>query len=234
MRKQVSRFREEFGEFLERKRKALDLPQVTFAGRLKVSFSYYSRLRGGTVPPKERIEEMARNLGDDVQEWLVAAGYEGIHYETAKDDIPKIEDTSGAYVPRPSTEKLPIMGILKGGALEMAAQVREDEYFSCLPEHAAGSDYVVRIEGESLYPLVLPGDFVAVRRTSAAEVGELVVAEVGDSTMLKRYGGIKEGKIHLEPINPDYPIIKADGNVKIVGVVTWIHRTANVVRGFGR
>jgi len=197
------------------------------AGRLEISPSYLSQIEHGLVPERAVLERLAAAAGENADEWVQAAGY-----ETTPDDPPLIREASESYQARPSDAQLPLAGILKGGSM-IHAEEEPGEVFPCLQEHAAQADYVVRIEGDSLYPLVLPGDYVAVRKTSSASPGDIVVARLGDETLVKRYVGRQSGKIMLESVNPVYPPIDA-GEAEIIGVVVWQHRPKATFRSFGR
>jgi len=198
----------------------------SFAARAGISVGYLGRLQRGLVPRREKIVEIATALGEDPAEWLEAAGYaedeEGGGQELP---VPLPREAESGYVPRPSDSKLPVLGTLHGGLV-------------CMPEeeeHAKVADGVVRIVGDSLHPLILEGDYVAIKKTPTAQPGQIVVARVGDDgdVVMKRYVGRRKGKVILESVNPMYPPIQAD-KIEILGVVVWQHRTGDTLRKFGR
>lgn len=231
-----SRYNPLFGIWLEERRGST--PQVEYAGALGISPAYYALVKKGHIPSRDKIIEMAFNLGEDPVVWLEHSGYSAEDVTQAPQPAPpeRIIEASVPYVPRPSTTRLPMVGVLRGGTVVMAEPKDEGEFFPCLPEHAEIADYVVRVEGDSLFPLILEGDLVAVRRTATAEIGQIAVAQVGDSTYMKRYGGLtRDGKLILESINPMYPPIHASpADSQIIGIITWSHRTEETMRKFGK
>jgi SOS-response transcriptional repressor LexA len=170
---------------------------------------------------------MAEAIGDSPADWLRAAGYEE---EPRPEPQPpaeafQIEGTAGAYVPRPSDAYLPVLGTLKGGVVVEVEEDNGAEVFPCLAEHASQADYVVRITGDSMWPSLIEGDFIAVKKTSTANVGELVVAKIDDSTYVKKLAKLSRSKMTLASINPLYAPIETDKG-HIVGKVVWLHRSA--------
>ncbi len=224
-----------FGELLRRLRHRERMSQEEFAARLGVSASQYGRYeRGAQLPPVQTLEAMADALGVDSSEWLEVAGYEP-EEATEELPVPLPREAESGYVPRPSDSKLPVLGTLHGGLVCMPEEEPPSEYFPCLEEHAKVADGVVRIVGDSLHPLILEGDYVAIKKTPTAQPGQIVVARVGDDgdVVMKRYVGRRKGKVILESVNPMYPPIQAD-KIEILAVVVWQHRTGDTLRKFGR
>ena len=56
---------------------------------------------------------------------------------------------------------------------------------------------------------ILDGDLLAVKKTSQAQNGQIVVARIGDEVTVKRYKKVGE-RIELLPENPDFTIIKVE------------------------
>jgi repressor LexA len=83
----------------------------------------------------------------------------------------------------------------------------------------------LRVQGESMIAAgILPGDIVVVRRQSAADSGDIVVALVGDEATVKRLR-IGKNRIELHPENPDFdPIIPDAAELMIIGKVIEIRR----------
>jgi len=194
------------------------MTQVEYASRMGISESRLSQIERGAVPPEPRLLEMIRKLGDDLAEWLEAAGY-GPPEEKAPE---REREISGGRPILPSDASLPVKGTLRGGAVTDAAEENSD-YFPALEEHAARADYVVRIEGHSMSPVLIPGDFAAVRKASTAQGGDLVVAKQGDDRYVKWYIGRRGGVVRLESENPAYEPTEAS-DIEIMGVVVWCHR----------
>ena len=174
--------------------------------------------RGYVIPPAETVEVMAIAYGGDVEEWLEVAGYE-LPQEKAPEGV---REVSGSRPVLPSDASLPVAGALRGGAMTDVAE-ETGEYFPALEEHAALADYVVRVEGHSMSPLLMPGDFAAVRKVSTARPGDLVIARREEETYVKWYMGRSGGLIRLESENPAYEPTEAS-DIEIIGVVVWSHR----------
>ncbi|NIM04528.1 MAG: helix-turn-helix domain-containing protein [Armatimonadetes bacterium] len=224
-------FSPEFGSWLRERRGSKR--QIEYAALLRISPSYLSQMEAGLVPGREVLTQMAQAAGEEPRLWLVAAGHE------RKSDMPsdshaRVAETPGTYAAGPSTAGLPIKGILRGGSICEPAEGKSGEVFACLTEHAVSADYVVRVEDDSLYPLMLDGDHVAVRKVRAVQPGQIVVAQAGDKKVMKRYGGRKSGQLILQEINPTYPAPSHAPGIKILGIAVWVHREQETLRRFGR
>ena len=174
----------------------------------------------------EQLDRLAQALGERPSVWRQAAGYE-------EDPAPQRlgetgREVSGEYVPRPSDTRLPVAGVLRAGEATMAAE-EHGEYFPCLAEHAALADYVVRIEGWSMTPKLEPGDFVAVRKGAAPVPGDIVVAQRGDETVVKRFVRHTREGVLLRSDNPEYGDLQGR-DIEILGVVVWKHSTQESLR----
>jgi len=88
--------------------------------------------------------------------------------------------------------------------------------------------FLLRVKGDSLKDAyIFSGDVVIVKPDSDVVNGQIVVAIVEDSAVVKRYYR-KSGSIELHSENPEYkPIIieASDSKFKIVGSVVGIYRT---------
>ncbi|MDZ7814827.1 MAG: helix-turn-helix domain-containing protein [Planctomycetota bacterium] len=70
------------------------------------------------------------------------------------------------------------------------------------PRGAARDLIVLEIEGVSMEPYLLEGDMVFCDPETEASVGDLVVAQFEDGSMVcKRYEGAVDGKLHLHSVN---------------------------------
>jgi repressor LexA len=103
------------------------------------------------------------------------------------------------------TRDLPILGKIAAGTPIEAIQQERDRM--PVPESllGAGEHFVLEIQGDSMINAgILDGDFVVIRRSSAANSGEIVVALVnGEEATLKRLRK-KGASIALEAANPAY------------------------------
>jgi HTH-type transcriptional regulator, competence development regulator len=65
-----------FGRRIKRKRRELGVTQRELAGRLKIDFTYLSKLENdrGEPPGEKTVRNLAAELGDDAEELLALAG----------------------------------------------------------------------------------------------------------------------------------------------------------------
>jgi repressor LexA len=87
-----------------------------------------------------------------------------------------------------------------------------------------GDTFALEVEGESMRDEgILDGDFVLVNKTSTAHDGQRVVALLADGeTTLKTFFKEKDGRIRLQPANPDFePILVEECHIQgvIIGVL---------------
>ncbi|MFK7961060.1 MAG: transcriptional repressor LexA [Phycisphaerales bacterium] len=88
-----------------------------------------------------------------------------------------------------------------------------------------GGSFALRVDGDSMRDEgILDGDYVLIERRETARDGERVVALLGDGeTTLKTFFRMPDGRIRLQPANPNFdPIIVDDCRVQ--GVVTGVLR----------
>lgn len=100
--------------------------------------------------------------------------------------------------------------------------IYEDEY--------PGATFALRAVGDSMFPYILHGDFVIVRRQEDVENGSIAVVsfetEGGVETTIKKVNK-QDTRIVLESLNPQYPPIIVDlreCRVRIVGKVIGLKR----------
>lgn len=119
---------------------------------------------------------------------------------------PQLVETSQA-IPAAANDsrELPILGRIAAGTPIEAIQQERDRL--PVPEAmlGAGEHFVLEVQGDSMINAgILDGDFVVIRRTDAANSGDIVVALVmGEEATLKRLRR-KGASIALEAANPAY------------------------------
>lgn len=83
---------------------------------------------------------------------------------------------------------------------------------------------LIRVKGDSMLQAgIHNGDLAVVERRSNAQLGEQVVAVVDEQFTLKTLGRDGQGYCLL-PANPDYPVIRPQGQLEIFGVVVGLVR----------
>lgn len=86
------------------------------------------------------------------------------------------------------------------------------------------SVFMFTVSGDSMVNAgIFDGDKVIVKKTPYAKDGDIVLAYIDNGYTLKTYRQ-KNGKIWLQPENPDYPIIEPKEVLTIFGVATGIAR----------
>lgn len=118
---------------------------------------------------------------------------------------------------------LPIVGeIAAGGPIEAYQEVAET---MPVPDLLAprGDAYLLRVRGDSMIDAhITDGDYVVIRPQQTARNGDIVVAQVEENAVtLKRFFR-EQGRVRLQPANPDYPPqfydeVRIQG--KLIGVI---------------
>lgn len=126
---------------------------------------------------------------------------------------------------------VPILGRIAAGHPLLAAENRE----GTLPIAAAalpgrGEDvFALRVRGESMIGAhIVEGDLVLVRRQDSAQVGDIVVALVGDEATVKRFGRDGE-RVVLRPEHPTMAPLVVDPRTQSVRI---LGKVVGLVRGF--
>ena len=179
----------------------------------------FNEITNEKIPPT--IREIAQEFGfsstgtvRDYLKALVDKGYIRISEGKAR----AIELVKEAF-------RVPILGVVAAGNPTLAVEDIEgyvdldDVYFS-------DSDiFALRVKGDSMIEAgIMPNDLVMVRRQSVAQVGEIVVALIGDEATVKRLSRIGT-HYFLVPANPKYEPIPVTEETSIIGkVMTSIRR----------
>ena len=133
---------------------------------------------------------------------------------------------TGELLPQVAAEEshvLPVVGeIAAGGPIEAYQDVSETMPVPGLlsPD---GDAYLLRVRGDSMIEAhITDGDYVVIRPQQTARNGDIVVAQVEENAVtLKRFFR-EQGRIRLQPANPDYPPqfydeVRIQG--KLIGVI---------------
>ncbi|PRC92136.1 transcriptional repressor LexA [Solimicrobium silvestre] len=105
---------------------------------------------------------------------------------------------------------LPLVGRVAAGSPMLSEEHIEASYNVDPSLFSTRPDYLLKVRGMSMRDVgILEGDLLAVKKTSHANNGQIVVARIGDEVTVKRYK--KTGSlIELFPENPDYSVIKVE------------------------
>jgi repressor LexA len=122
-------------------------------------------------------------------------------------NTPKLRDLPGA-----GNILLPLVGRVAAGFPILATENVEKELSVDPNLFTQRPDYLLKVKGLSMRDAgILDGDLLAIKKTSEARNGQIVVARIDDEVTVKRLS--KNGSIiHLLPENPDFdPIVIEPG-----------------------
>ena len=121
---------------------------------------------------------------------------------------------------RPDQIRLPVLGRVAAGAPIGADPGMNDQLLLDRNCFEQTPDYLLRIEGDSMRDEgIFDGDFAAIKRTSEARSGQIVVARIDGEITIKKLKITKQ-QILLLPRNPDYApiVVPADADFAIEGI----------------
>lgn len=125
---------------------------------------------------------------------------------------------------------IPILGIVKAGYDYLAQEnwIGTVDIDKKLAE--SGKMFALRVKGDSMFPVIIEGDIVIVKKQDDFETGDIVVAIInGDEATIKK-GKKSDTSILLQPLNTKYePLIFTYEEMKtipvtIVGIVKQLKR----------
>lgn len=132
--------------------------------------------------------------------------------------LEKLKSLKKDYDELTKIKEIPILGNVPAGNPNL--QFETDEGFYPIPAVLyKGESFALRIRGDSMIGVgIEDGDLVLVRQQPVAEIGQTVIARIGDEVTCKRFY-VRNGKPVLEPANSKYKTIEPD-ELEIIGVVT--------------
>ena len=220
-----SSFAELLGLLLRLARWKAGISQDEIAELVETSQPTVSRWeRGPAVPPIDKIESWFHiclaaceskvrsdiELAQATATSLTAAPFHSVPEE-------KLEHTkciirqlvSGAS--RPKHALIPFLTDVAAGCGERQEALSCPPSYSEVPNVLLDKDpgcHAMRVVGDSMLPLLQPGDIVVVSPQAQPFDGASVAAYLEpDGDVLRRYRALPAGEIRLEPLNPDYPVI---------------------------
>ncbi len=107
---------------------------------------------------------------------------------------------------------LPLVGRVSAGSPILAEEHVEASYAIDPDLFSARPDYLLRVRGLSMKDAgILDGDLLAVKKSSEARNGQIVVARLGNDVTVKRFRRhANRAMIELLPENPDFEPIVVD------------------------
>ena len=137
---------------------------------------------GNKMPRMDRIKKLADHFGCNVSDLI---------------DDKTIEDQVTAVA-------IPVLGTVPAGVPIEAIQ--DILGYEEIPKIMAdtGEFFCLRVEGNSMYPLLYSGETIVIKKQETADNGDIVVALVdNEETTVKRLKKVSDGII-LEAENPEY------------------------------
>lgn len=179
----------------------------------------YNSIKHNNCPPT--IREIAAHFGfkstGTVRDYLKALVNKGYIKITSN-------KSRAIELVREALFSVPILGRVQAGLPNLA--VEEIEGYLNLDSLVFSDDdtFALRVRGDSMVEAgIMPDDLVLVRKQNVAQIGETIVALVGDEATVKNLGR-KDQQPVLEPANSNYEPITVDDNVSIIGKVISVIR----------
>ena len=178
--------------------KQADLSRLTHIGKSSIS----TYLSGAYVPKQQNIYKMAQALSV-TEEWLM--GF----------DVPKTRPHAQKLLSDSITDdviQMPVFGEIAAGYGSRGEQEWDGDLIdiprSYLKGHPIEDYFLLRVKGDSMYPMYMAGDVVLVLRQAtlnrSGDIGVILVN--GDEMTLKKVEYVMgEDWMRLVPINPIYP-----------------------------
>ncbi len=111
-----------------------------------------------------------------------------------------------------------------GFASIMDDKIEKRISFDSLLNINSPSTYVFKVSGDSMLDVgIFDGDYVIIKKTPNASIGDIVLAIVDREFTLKTYKEDEKGP-YLKPENSNYPIIRPKNSLSIFGVAIGITR----------
>ena len=129
-----------------------------------------------------------------------------------------------------SNLQLPIIGRVAAGSPILASAHVEQEIGVAPNMFSQTPDYLLRVRGLSMRDIgILEGDLLAVKKTTEARHGQVIVARLGDDVTVKRLH-IEGKRINLMPENPDFdPIpVSDEDNFSVEGIAVGLIRNTPI------
>lgn len=130
-------------------------------------------------------------------------------------------------LPRLARLLLPLIGRVAAGSPILATEHVEREVDVDPSLFLQRPDYLLKVRGLSMRDAgIFDGDLLAVKKTSEARNGQIVVARLGDEVTVKRLQR-QNGRIQLLPENPDFDpiVVEPSQDFSLEGIAVGLIRT---------
>ena len=190
------------GERIKYYRLAAGLTQQELADKIGVKLAAVSKYELGTVDnlPISRVERIADALGVTGGQIM---GWEESDMIDGEILVPVVAEIAAGFDKQPirdyEMDRFPVPSVYAKGR-------RTDELF------------IIKVRGDSMYPMYQEGDHILAVRTPTVEDGEVAILQYEDNATIKRVERLTYG-LQLIPINPMYKAeTVTDGDeVRVVG-----------------
>jgi repressor LexA len=201
---------------------ALDLRSKSGIHRLITALEERGFIR--RLPNRARAIEVIK-LPEAVSHGLGSARTRGFTPSVIEGDLGRVRsasDDDGAGRP----VAVPVMGRIAAGTPVEAIQTRSHVINMPPDLLSSGEHFALEVRGDSMIEAgILDGDLALIRRSDAADTGDIVVALIDDEeATLKRFRR-RGASIALEPANPAYEVrILPPNRVRIQGKLVGLFR----------
>ena len=190
------------GERIKYYRLAAGLTQQELADKIGVKLAAVSKYELGTVDnlPISRVERIADALGVTGGQIM---GWEENDMIDSEILVPVVAEIAAGFDKQPirdyELDRFPVPSVYAKGR-------RTDELF------------IIKVRGDSMYPMYQEGDHILAVRTPTVEDGEVAILQYEDNATIKRVERVKDG-LRLIPINPMYKseTVTDSDKVRVVG-----------------
>jgi repressor LexA len=192
-----------FADMLKKLRTDCGWSQQELAKKAGLAKSTISMLENGERKPSfEVLETLADifNVNLDVLRGRTDSGY---YSEGSEILVPVIAEIAAGFDKQPirdyEMDRFPVPSVYAKGR-------RTDELF------------IIKVRGDSMYPMYQEGDHILAVRTPTVEDGEVAILQYEDNATIKRVERVKDG-LRLIPINPMYKseTVTDSDKVRVVG-----------------
>jgi repressor LexA len=200
---------------------ALDLRSKSGIHRLITALEERGFIR--RLPNRARAIEVIK-LPDSVGHGLGSARSRGFTPSVIEGDLGRVRTSSEDDSGRPVA--VPVMGRIAAGTPIEAIQTRSHVINMPPDLLSAGDHFALEVRGDSMIEAgILDGDIALIRKSEAADTGDIVVALIDDEeATLKRFRR-RGASIALEPANTAYEVrILPPNRVRIQGKLVGLFR----------
>jgi len=200
---------------------ALDLRSKSGIHRLITALEERGFIR--RLPNRARAIEVIK-LPESVSHGIANGRSRGFRPSVIEGDLGRLRTASDDDSGRPVA--VPVMGRIAAGTPIEAIQTRSHVINMPADMMSSGDHFALEVRGDSMIEAgILDGDVALIRKTEAADTGDIVVALIDEEeATLKRFRR-RGASIALEPANTNYEVrILPPNRVRIQGKLVGLYR----------